>query len=86
MFLILTRYSYNIIRSQYHQRPRKKTTITKKKCCREQQAMHIHGGGLVTSEQNNQNGWSKTFKVHSLFLLIIKLHLHTLVLTLYNQI
>ncbi|KAG4968008.1 hypothetical protein JHK87_033659 [Glycine soja] len=27
----------------------------------ERQAMLIHGGGLATSEQNNQNGWSKTF-------------------------
>jgi len=25
--------------------------------------MLIHGGGLATSEQSNQNGWSKTFKV-----------------------
>lgn len=25
--------------------------------------MHIHGGGQVTSEQSNQNGWSKTSKV-----------------------
>ncbi|CAL0311847.1 unnamed protein product [Lupinus luteus] len=24
--------------------------------------MHIHGGGLATSEQSNQNGWNKTFK------------------------
>jgi hypothetical protein len=45
-------------------RTKGESNITKKTCCREQQAMHIHGGGLATSEQSNQNGWSKTFKVH----------------------
>jgi hypothetical protein len=51
--------------------------------------MHIHGGGLATSEQSNQNGWSKTFKVHNIFSLyhIIKLlQVHALVLTLYINI
>jgi len=36
-------------------------------CCRELQAMHIHGGGLATSEQSNQNGWNKTSKVSFFF-------------------
>jgi len=41
-------------------RNRKKKQPT---CCRELQAVHIHGGGLATSEQSNQNGWSKTSTV-----------------------
>jgi len=47
-------------------RNRKKKQST---CCRELQAARIHGGGLATSEQSNQNGWSKTSTVRLFFLL-----------------
>ena len=45
----------------------------RRECCREQQAMHIHGGGLATSGQSSQNGWTKTSEVYTMhvwFLLI----------------